>query len=319
MEKNFLAEHQEKFFAEHQEYKNSMGMFERKAKGKLSSYIEKELGPALVLQIITFFVSHVVMNLLEISNDIKVSLAWVLSFLVFALWYVVILKKSLSNLTFLESDPKSDLKTDPKSDSKFAAEKSKRLAKAWEYENFRRLIFSLVISILSSAVFIYFSYFQLNLFNIYVTETLLVIGLLMGNIVLQILNYELSSYIFFGLMTAVVSILSFSIVDKLILYLGIGNKDWNWLISQTVSFVLAVLFAYLTNSKYVFKSSSNFWKELREFFVSRLLSTLIFEYLGIFVFINLLNLNRDFSKLLAAVLVTLANYALSKFWVFRSK
>lgn len=311
MEKRIGIAHQKSLLAEHQEYKNSMGMFEKKSRVRLSSYLTKELCPALVLQVITFFVSNVVIGLLELGNDIKVSSAWCLSFLAFTLWYVILIGKLLNSLT--------DSKSDPKSDSKSDSERSKILVKAWEYENFRRLIFSLVISILASAVFIYFSYFQLNLFNIYVTESLLLIGLLIGNIILQLLNYELSSYIFFGLMTAVVSLLSFSIVDKLILYLAIGNKDWNWLISQTVSFVLAVLFAYLTNSKYVFKSSSNFWKELREFFVSRLLSTLIFEYLGIFVFINLLNLNRDFSKLLAAVLVTLANYVLSKFWVFRSK
>ncbi len=307
MEKRIGIEHQKSLLAEHQECKNSMGMFEQKSRVRLSSYLTKELCPALVLQVITFFVSYFVLGLVEVSNDIKSISAWILSFIAFTLWYVFLLSKSLSSLTTL------------KSNQKFEQVRTSKLPRVWEYEKLRRLIFSLVISVLSGAVFIYLFYFQLNLFSIYVTEALLVMGLLIGNIILQLLNYELSSYIFFGLMTAVVSLLSFSIVDKLILYLAIGNKDWNWLISQTVSFVLAVLFAYLTNSKYVFKSSSNFGKELREFFVSRLLSTLIFEYLGIFVFINLLNLNRDFSKLLAAVLVTLANYVLSKFWVFRSK
>lgn len=307
MEKRIGIEHKKSLLAEHQECKNSMGMFEQKSRVRLSSYLTKELCPALVLQVITFFVSYFVLGLVEVSNDIKSISAWILSFIAFTLWYVFLLSKSLGSLTTL------------KSNQKFEQVRTSKLPRVWEYEKLRRLIFSLVISVLSGAVFIYLFYFQLNLFSIYVTEALLVMGLLIGNIILQLLNYELSSYIFFGLMTAVVSLLSFSIVDKLILYLAIGNKDWNWLISQTVSFVLAVLFAYLTNSKYVFKSSSNFGKELREFFVSRLLSTLIFEYLGIFVFINLLNLNRDFSKLLAAVLVTLANYVLSKFWVFRSK
>lgn len=292
------------FFADHQDHKNSIGMFEQKSKVKLSLYLKNELLPALVLQVISFFVSLGGMSLFNLSNNVKISLAWILSFIVFAVWFIFPMIKLVNKLN-LQSDRGKEIRGP--------------LARAWEYERFRRSLFSLVIGILSSAVFIYYFFFQLGIFNAYLIEFLLLIGLLVGNIILQKLNYELSSYIFFGIMTAVVSLVSFSIVDKLILYFSLGNNDWNWLISQTVSFILAVLFAYITNSRYVFKSSTNFWKELREFFASRLLNTLIFEYLGIFVFINLLNLNRDFSKLMAAVLVTLANYILSKFWVFRSK
>lgn len=300
MEKNY--------FSDHQDHQNSMGMFEQNSKVKLSSYLKNELLPALLLQVITFFVSLGCMSLLNISQNEKISLVWLLSFIAFSVWFIFPITKSVKRLGM-----QSEMVKQARGQAR------RTLAKAWEFERFRRSFFSLIISILSSAVVIYYFYFQLGLLNVYLIELILLIGLLVGNVVLQKLNYELSSYIFFGLMTAIVSLLSFSVVDKLILYFSLGNNDWNWLISQTVSFILAVLFAYITNSRYVFKSSNNFWKELREFLVSRLLNTLIFEYLGIFVFINLLNLNRDFSKLMAAVLVTLANYILSKFWVFRSK
>lgn len=300
MEKNY--------FSDHQDHQNSMGMFEQNSKVKLSSYLKNELLPALLLQVITFFVSLGCMSLLNISQNVKISLVWLLSFIAFSVWFIFPFTKSVKRLGMQSEMVKQT-----------RGQARRPLARAWEYESFRRSFFSLIISILSSAVVIYYFYFQLGLLNVYLIELILLIGLLVGNVVLQKLNYELSSYIFFGLMTAIVSLLSFSVVDKLILYFSLGNNDWNWLISQTVSFILAVLFAYITNSRYVFKSSNNFWKELREFLVSRLLNTLIFEYLGIFVFINLLNLNRDFSKLMAAVLVTLANYILSKFWVFRSK
>jgi len=104
----------------------------------------------------------------------------------------------------------------------------------------------------------------------------------------------------------------------------------------TVSWILAVLFAYVTNRIFVFRSKGSVFKELMGFFASRIATLIIFEIglfeLGIFILENPMGLDKEdiafsignFSgkyklgvKLLVAVFVVIGNYVLSKIFVFR--
>lgn len=144
------------------------------------------------------------------------------------------------------------------------------------------------------------------------------VALLMGNLILTLLSYEIFFYIVFGVLTSVVSIGSFSLINALFVralganYLG----GYGWLIPQTISFVGAVLFGFLTNRKYVFVSSGNIWRELIKFAGSRMITTLVLEYGGMFVMSNLLSMNEDVAKIIAAFLVVIVNYFISKFMIF---
>lgn len=144
------------------------------------------------------------------------------------------------------------------------------------------------------------------------------VALLLGNIILTLLSYEIFFYIVFGVLTSVVSIGSFSLVNAIFVrtlgasYLG----GYGWLIPQTISFVGAVLFGFLTNRKYVFVSSGNFRRELIRFAGSRMITTLVLEYGGMFVMSNLLFMNEDVAKIIAAFLVVIVNYFISKFMIF---
>ncbi|NLF21439.1 MAG: GtrA family protein, partial [Clostridiaceae bacterium] len=85
------------------------------------------------------------------------------------------------------------------------------------------------------------------------------------------------------------------------------------------SFVLAVLFAFFTNRLFVFSERGNFWVDMVLFFASRIVSTLVFEFGAMYVLINLLQQNRELSKFFGSFLVTIANYFISKYFVFRKR
>lgn len=143
--------------------------------------------------------------------------------------------------------------------------------------------------------------------------------LLAGHILLSILSYELMLYLIFGALTTVVSIGSFSAASQILARLvstGAGQGFW-WLLPQTISFAVAVLFGFWSNRRYVFCSSGPVRRELVAFFGNRLISSLVLEYGGIFVMVNLLRMAPDTAKIIGAFLVVAVNYFISKFWIFK--
>ena len=62
---------------------------------------------------------------------------------------------------------------------------------------------------------------------------------------------ELISYVFFGVLATIVSILSFKLFDVLL-----GPQLY--LLSNVISWIITVIFAYFTNKIWVFESKS--WK-----------------------------------------------------------
>lgn len=93
------------------------------------------------------------------------------------------------------------------------------------------------------------------------------------------------------------------------------------LAANIVAWVLSVAFAFWSNKKYVFRSSS--WKrevlrrELPGFVTARLLS-LGFDVVFVEVAV-LLGMNHMIAKLLSNVIVVILNYFASKFWIFRKR
>lgn len=84
--------------------------------------------------------------------------------------------------------------------------------------------------------------------------------------------------------------------------------------------VFAVAFAFFTNKVYVFRSRDfrrAIWlRELWEFFLARA-ATGIADFVGMYVLISLLCQNEILSKILLNIVVILANYLLSRYWIFR--
>lgn len=123
---------------------------------------------------------------------------------------------------------------------------------------------------------------------------------------------EVINYLFFGGCTTLVSILTFYIFNKI---LGLNEH-----IANVISWILAVLFAFITNKKYVFESkvkdTKGLLKEIISFFGARLL-TLGIEEVILFVGSNLLHIDPLIVKVIGQVVVIVSNYFLSKLFVFK--
>ncbi len=123
---------------------------------------------------------------------------------------------------------------------------------------------------------------------------------------------ELASYIFWGAATTFVSFLVYGIATRA---LGMGVVP-----ATAVSWILAVLFAFVTNKLWVFDSKSLapalVLRELAAFVASRLTSCGI-EIFMMWFFVDVLGANDWLMKVIATIVVIIANYILSKIFVFR--
>jgi len=127
-------------------------------------------------------------------------------------------------------------------------------------------------------------------------------------------NEEIINYLIFGVLTTVVSLVSYYLLVLTILN---PNKALELQIANIISWILSVLFAYVTNRKYVFKSKNKeIFKELTSFCGSRVL-TLLLDMGIMFFFVTLLKGNDKIFKLVSQVLIVIGNYIISKLLVFK--
>ena len=121
---------------------------------------------------------------------------------------------------------------------------------------------------------------------------------------------EVLLYLFFGALTTAVSWGSF--------YLFHYPIGWNAHIANLLSWVAAVLFAFLTNRTWVFSTKGNVLREMLLFFAARL-TTLGVEEVFLLVFTTLLEKEAMPVKIMGNLLVLTLNYVFSKLIVFRKK
>ncbi|MBR1592783.1 MAG: GtrA family protein [Ruminococcus sp.] len=125
-------------------------------------------------------------------------------------------------------------------------------------------------------------------------------------------------YVLFGGLTTVVSIVSKLLVFRLIP----GEPKLESTAGVVISWILAVTFAFFTNKKYVFKNetktSREFWKVFASFYGARL-ATFFMEEVIFVVCCDILHINKTLITFLSQVLIFIANYILSKLFVFREK
>lgn len=142
--------------------------------------------------------------------------------------------------------------------------------------------------------------------------------------IIKLLKSEAGSYLFFGAMTTLVNYIVFIIFSFILGYDRV-------LIVNTISFIVAVIFAYITNKLYVFHSNS--WKpnvlvgEILSFASARIFSYFV-EQIGLYLSTDIWHLEKFkiwfvdgimISKVVLSVLVILLNWVFSKFFIFRKK
>lgn len=125
---------------------------------------------------------------------------------------------------------------------------------------------------------------------------------------------EIITYLVFGVLTTAVSLATY----YLCVYTFLNPSNPIELqIANIISWIFSVLFAYVTNRKYVFQSKNKkILKELFSFVSSRIL-TLILDMGIMFLWVTVLNGNDKIAKLFVQVIVIIANYIFSKIIVFK--
>ena len=127
---------------------------------------------------------------------------------------------------------------------------------------------------------------------------------------------EIIRYLIIGSLTTVISLLVYYL-----LVFTVFNPDipLELQITNIISWIISVTFAYFTNRGFVFKSNKKAnLKEGLEFYLSRI-STLLIEMIMMYIFVTLLHFNDKIMKLLVQIIVIIVNYILSKFIVFKKK
>ena len=117
-------------------------------------------------------------------------------------------------------------------------------------------------------------------------------------------------YVFFGGCTTLVNLISFYVLRKLRVGLNIAN---------VISIILAILFAYVVNSRFVFQDKCQTLADhIRPFckFISARLMTMVIEVGGVWLLVAKLGMNDMVGKFATPFIVLILNYVFSKFFVF---
>ncbi len=121
-------------------------------------------------------------------------------------------------------------------------------------------------------------------------------------------------YLFFGVCTTLVNMAAY--------WLAAYPLGLSVTASTVIAWVLAVLFAYVTNRRWVFHSdartTSEILREMASFFSCRLATGLL-DVGCMFLFADVLGWNDLLIKALDNVLVVILNYVASKLLIFRKR
>ena len=126
---------------------------------------------------------------------------------------------------------------------------------------------------------------------------------------------ELFFYAVFGVGATVINIVSYRVLAN-----TFGKKYF--LIANIIAWILAFIFAFITNKLFVFESKS--WEAqiaMKEFvgFLSARLATGILDTVLMWFFVSVISLDDTLSKVIINILVIIINYIASKFFIFKKE
>lgn len=126
---------------------------------------------------------------------------------------------------------------------------------------------------------------------------------------------ELINYLIFGVLTTVISLAVYYLSIFTFLNPDIAIQLQ---IANIISWVAGVTFAYFTNRKFVFESTTTNKLQEATKFVSSRVTTLLLDMFIMWLFVTILHFNDRVMKLVSQVLVIVGNYILSKLLVFKN-
>lgn len=118
------------------------------------------------------------------------------------------------------------------------------------------------------------------------------------------------SYIFWGLLTTAINLMSF--------YLLANQIGLHYIISNCISWILSVTFAFITNKNFVFKGTAtrSVFKEYILFFMSRIFTGML-DITLMLILVSALSQNSILAKIVVNIVVIITNFVISKNYVFK--
>lgn len=132
----------------------------------------------------------------------------------------------------------------------------------------------------------------------------------MKKLILKMYENDVIRYIFWGGCTTLVNLVSFYLMRIAGLPLMAAN---------IISIILAILFAYVVNSRFVFHDSCETLKDhIQPFvkFISARLVTMVIEVGGVWLLAVVMGFHDMVAKFCTQFLVLVLNYIFSKFFIF---
>jgi putative flippase GtrA len=127
---------------------------------------------------------------------------------------------------------------------------------------------------------------------------------------------EAIRYIFIGGCTTLVNLVTFYLFIHFVFKNG---TDLETTVSNVISVIISIIFAYITNKLFVFQAKTKNLKDLiYEFakFVGARLSTMVIEVGGVYLLASIIGQTEMVAKLETQVIVIIGNYFISKWFVF---
>lgn len=124
--------------------------------------------------------------------------------------------------------------------------------------------------------------------------------------------WEVFIYLFFGGLATVVNIVTFALAYQAF--------HLSWPVSNAISWICSVLFAFVTNKLWVFQSKTEsipalVW-EFAKFIFYRVLSFGM-DMACMYLFIDMLHTGNLIAKIITQIVVVVANYIFSKVFIFK--
>ena len=135
----------------------------------------------------------------------------------------------------------------------------------------------------------------------------------MKELIKKVLNKDVMLYIVFGVLTTLVNLITFSILN------GLLKIDGN--IANLIAIPLSIIFAYFTNRKWVFHTDAKGFNEnFNEFckFIAGRAVTMFIEFFGCMLLFKT-SIPEFISKLGINVIIIILNFFMSKFFAFKKK
>lgn len=130
---------------------------------------------------------------------------------------------------------------------------------------------------------------------------------------LQKINKQLIMYALFGILTTLVNITAYFFFVRFI--------SLDFFISNLLAWIISILFAYITNRIYVFKSKAsgirNLMREVFLFIATRLFSGVL-DMVALYMFVETLSFKDGVSKLITNIMVIFTNYLFGRLIVFKN-